>query len=317
MRMILIGLVGLTTILAIGGAISWWLSDQIETRFPPLGEPFRASQADLHYADVGTGPALVLIHGAGANLRDFDANLVTQLKDRFRLIRIDRPGSGYSRARSGRWLNPAEQAAVIGELLDALQVEEAIWIGHSWGGSLVMAALLNDPQRTRGGVMLAGAAYPWEGGVEIHHRLPAWPVLGPMLTHTLIPPIGAAALEGGAKAVFEPNEPIPDYAEKTGLALYLRPSQIAATATDVTSLSEFLELQAPRYGEIGNPMLLVHGVDDDIVPAWNHTDRLEKLLPDVEVLRLEATGHAPHHVHTELIAQRVAAFAGRALGAQP
>ncbi len=50
------------------------------------------------------------------------------------------------------------------------------------------------------------------------------------------------------------------------------------------------------------PLLMIHGKMDDVVPAWNHADRLMKLLPQAEPVELPETGHAPHHVRTEEVA---------------
>ncbi|MEM9301562.1 MAG: alpha/beta hydrolase [Pseudomonadota bacterium] len=317
MRLILwlAGLLGLGLVVLAG--LSAWLSRDTEARFPPLGPRVEAGKARLHYAVDGTGPALVLLHGAGANLRDFGPSLVPRLANDFKVIRIDRPGSGYSETLGDGWLNPSEQAGAVRALLRELGVEEAVWVGHSWGGSLVMSGLLDDPRAVRGGVLLAGAAYPWTGGVDLSDELPAWPVVGPVLTHTLIPVLGRMLLAGGTRAVFAPNPPTAGYREQTGIALYLRPGQFAATARDIRHLSPFLEEQAPRYTEISNPLLVIHGTEDTIVPAWNHTDRLERLLPQVEVVRLAETGHAPHHSHADAVAERIRIFARATLGGAP
>jgi pimeloyl-ACP methyl ester carboxylesterase len=64
-------------------------------------------------------------------------------------------------------------------------------------------------------------------------------------------------------------------------------------------------------------VLLIHGTEDDIVPAWNHTDRLSKILADVEVVRLPGVGHALHHTRTERVARLISDFSARVQSAGP
>jgi pimeloyl-ACP methyl ester carboxylesterase len=47
------------------------------------------------------------------------------------------------------------------------------------------------------------------------------------------------------------------------------------------------------------------------VPAWNHTDRLLKILPDVDVVRLAGAGHALHHTRTDQVARLISDFSRR------
>ena len=149
-RMLLTALATITLLVGVAGAIATWrLSRAAEADHPPIGRFIDVEGARLHFVDEGTGPALVLLHGAGGNLRDFEPSLVPALRDRFRLVRVDRPGSGYSRVTDGDWPDPNRQAALVLELLAELGVDEAIWVGHSWGGAVVMAALLSTPERVR------------------------------------------------------------------------------------------------------------------------------------------------------------------------
>ena len=116
-------------------------------------------------------------------------------------------------------------------------------------------------------------------------------------------------MEDQIEAAFAPNEPSPDYRRDTAIDLLLRPSQFSINGRDVRMLSSFLERQSRRYGAIEQPLLLIQGEEDDIVPAWNHADRLVKLLPQAEFRGLPATGHLPHHVRPEEVASEIARFA--------
>ncbi len=66
-----------------------------ETAHPPACEMTGIDGIELHMTVEGSGPPLVLLHGAGGNLRDFEP-LVPELARGFTVIRFDRPGLGHS-----------------------------------------------------------------------------------------------------------------------------------------------------------------------------------------------------------------------------
>jgi pimeloyl-ACP methyl ester carboxylesterase len=63
---------------------------------PPLGRFVDIDGGRIHYLEQGSGPTLLLIHGLGGQMRNFAHSLLERLKNNYRLIILDRPGSGYS-----------------------------------------------------------------------------------------------------------------------------------------------------------------------------------------------------------------------------
>lgn len=314
---LLFGLLGGVTLLL--GALylySAWASRAAVEAHPPHGRFVDVEGVRLHYLDVGTGPAIVLIHGASTTLQDFEASILPLLAKTYRVIAFDRPGYGYSSRPAGPWLDPARQARLLHEALLEIGVERSVLVGHSLGGAIVLAYALNHPQATAGVVLIGGAAYPWEGGVAWTNHVANLPVFGPLFASTLVFPLGQLLLDGAVKEVFAPNSPPPDYIERTGIVLALRPESFQASAEDVLRLSPYLEQQSHRYGTFAQPLLLITGDSDSVVPAWNHAHRLVRLLPQARLVELEATGHAPHHVHPEAVTTLITDFAAE-LGPRP
>ncbi len=280
-----------------------------ESAFPPIGEFALIDGVKLHYTQRGSGHPIVLIHGASTSLRDFEASLVEPLSQAYRVIAIDRPGHGYSERPNGEWPDPAEQARLIHKLLRQIDADAPLLVGHSWSGSVVLAYLLAYPDAASGGVLLAGGSHPWEGGVAWYNDLAGIPILGELFAWTLAYPLGQLAIDGGIKQVFAPN-PVPrDYKHNTGVELSLRPHAFLANAEDVRLLSGFLATQSQRYAEIKHPLLLFTGTQDDIVPAWNHADRLQGQVDRIERIDLQDTGHALHHARVEQVASAIDKFA--------
>jgi pimeloyl-ACP methyl ester carboxylesterase len=88
----------------------------------------------LHYVERGCGKTLVLLHGNGSMIQDFESSGLLELAaKKFRLIIIDRPNFGHSsRPRNVIWM-PDAQARLIQRALERLGVSQAIVVGHSWG----------------------------------------------------------------------------------------------------------------------------------------------------------------------------------------
>ena len=308
----LVRLIGLLAacggLLALYSAYGAWL---VEQDYPPLGRFVEVAGLRLHHVDAGDGTPVVLVHGASTTLRDFTASLMPHLSPSHRVLAFDRPGHGYSERPTGGWPNPAEQARYLHAALAELGVSQPVLVGHSWSGSLVLAYLLNHPGAAAGGVLLAGGSHPWEGGVAWTNEIAAVPVLGQMFAHTLLFPGGQVVLEQAIANVFSPEAPTTDYAQRTGIKLVLRPGNYFANAEDLRRLSDYLAEQSRDYARIERPVMIIHGTADDIVPAWNHTDRLVKILPDVDVVRLNGVGHALHHTHTDQVARLISDFSNR------
>jgi pimeloyl-ACP methyl ester carboxylesterase len=281
----------------------------LEALYPPIGEQVRLDGFQLHYIEAGNGPAVVLIHGSSTNLRDFTASIFDPLTRYCRVVAFDRPGHGYSTYPGQFWMNPEEQAVAIQEALRQLGIERSIWIGHSWAGAVVMAGLLEFPHEVKGGVLLSGAAYHWQGGVDWTNHVVDIPLARQLFLYAALMPVGRLLMDKMIDAAFLPNRPPLNYRRRTGVDLVLRPSQFTINGRDVRLLSDFLLQQSERYPTIDQPLLMIHGREDDIVPAWNHADRLIDLLPQAMLSELPVTGHAPHHVHTEEVARQIARFA--------
>jgi pimeloyl-ACP methyl ester carboxylesterase len=282
-----------------------------EKAFPPIGEQAKVEGLNVHFIEAGSGSPVVLIHGASTSLLDFHASIFEPLSVEHRVIAVDRPGHGYSDRPAGEWPNPAEQARLIRGLLRDLDVQDPVLVGHSWSGSVVLAYLLDYPEHAAGGVLLAGGSHPWEGGVAWYNELAGVPVLGRLFARTLVCPFGRLSLETAVHSVFAPNPVPPDYERRTGLPLSLRPGVFLSNAEDIRLLSGFLDSQSRRYADIRHPLLLVTGDEDQIVPAWNHADRLIQQAPAAELVVLEETGHGLHHTHSNRITDLISSFARR------
>ena len=117
--------------------------------------------ARLAYQVTGDGPAIVLVHGFGLDMRMWDAQL-PELEKRFRVVRYDCRGFGASGP-----LDPAVPYTHAGDLvalLDHLDIGDAVLAGLSFGGRVALQAALAAPERVRGLALLDAVldGVPWD-----------------------------------------------------------------------------------------------------------------------------------------------------------
>ncbi len=92
---------------------------------------------EIYYKDWGTGQPIVFHHGWPLSGDDWDAQMMFFLKQGYRVIAHDRRGHGRS-GQSSEGNNMETYAADVAELTAALDLKNAIHIGHSTGGGEVI-----------------------------------------------------------------------------------------------------------------------------------------------------------------------------------
>jgi len=207
-----------------------------------------ADVAELNYRDEGTGQALLLIHGVGANLQSWD-EVAPHLTPRFRVIRADLRGHGKSpllREPYSLERFAADQIA----LLDRLGIETAHVVGFSLGGLIAQTLALDWPARVeRLGLLSAVAGRTEEERAKVVSRL------------AVIREEGIVAVTGASRERWF----TPEFAAA-------HPDRIAARieeliANDKESYLEAYRVfgqseNAPRLHEIGHKTLVLTGEND-------------------------------------------------------
>jgi len=276
--------------------------------FPPLGRLVTVEGHRLHLLRMGSGPDLVMIHGASANLREFAMDLAPRLAGRFRVTLIDRPGLGWSDPVPED--TPGEQARLMRLAAESAGVARPLVLGHSYGGAVALAWALQA--QVSGVLMLAGAAMPWEGGLGPWYRLTA-SGMGRALVIPLVSAfVPARQIDRSIAATFLPQQPPPGYSKAAGVGLLLRRDTLARNARQVNALLPHIRAMQSQYHTIGAPVEILHGDADTIVPAHVHAGPLAALLPDAAVTLLPGLGHMPHQTHPEAVEAAVMRLAARA-----
>jgi hypothetical protein len=176
--------------LAMSALINRHRAKNAENDNPPPGQFLEVNGVRLHYVERGSGEPLVLLHGNGSMIQDFESSdLIDLAANSYRVIVFDRPGFGHSdRPRNVVW-TAAAQAELINSALNRLGVSHAIVLGHSSGASVAVALALKYPKLVQGLVLASGYYYPTLLADVVAFSAPAVRLGGVVLSHTLSPVI--------------------------------------------------------------------------------------------------------------------------------
>lgn len=281
---------------------------------PPSGQFLNVNGTEVHAHIEGSGPNLILLHGAGGNLRDFTLSMVDQLKGTFRVIAFDRPGHGYTEriaTRAGLGETPREQAALLSAAAKQLGVEKAIVAGHSFGGAVAMAWAVHHSDQVAGVVMIAGVSNEWEGELDDWYTR----TTGFFGRNILVPTLSALAsrdrIEETIKGIFAPDPVTEGYLDHVGFALSKSTVTLQSTTQQVGFVKPHIIAQEARYPELTMPIELVHGTADTTVPIDVHARVLVTQAQAANLTVLDGVGHMPHHVDEPAVLAAIRRAAAR------
>jgi len=102
----------------------------------------------LNALSAGEGEDVVMVHGLAANLAFWRLKIVPHLVDRYRITAYDLRGHGRSDMPESGY-SPVNMASDLEGLLDAMGIEQAHLVGHSFGGGVVLEFAVRHPRRVR------------------------------------------------------------------------------------------------------------------------------------------------------------------------
>jgi haloalkane dehalogenase len=113
----------------------------------------------IHYVDEGKGPTVLLLHG-NPTWSYIYRNIIKELRGECRLIALDYPGFGMSKAPSQYGFTPQEQSDAVLELIRHLQLKSIVLVVQDWGGPIGMNYAVQNRANLRGLVVMNTWAWP-------------------------------------------------------------------------------------------------------------------------------------------------------------
>lgn len=292
--------------LAAGAGYTAWTSARARVEQPPQGRFLAVDGVRLHYLEAGPpeAPAIVLLHGNVVDARDWlQSGVLQRLAETHHVIAFDRPGCGYSRRPRDRLWAPRAQARAIAAGMEALGLGPAVVAGHSVGVQTALNLALDHPERVRALALLSGYYFPTLRLDSLAVGLQAAPVVGDLLTHTLLRPIGRLASPLVAAQMFAPQKP-PSGFLKRPFELSLRPAQIHAYSADGFLMLLEARRLAQRYRELRLPIVAAAASEDLIVDPREQSQRFAAAV-EARFIDLGPAGHMAHHAAPERVAEAI------------
>lgn len=281
---------------------------------PPEGAFVKAADVEVYVQVAGPaeGKAVLLVHGFGAWSGTWRDTILALAAAGYRVIAVDLPPFGFSERPPARTYATAEQARRILGVLDALQVREAVFVGHSFGGRPTMEAAFIAPQRVRALVLVCAAlgldSPAAEAGGLAQAALAVRPLRNVLLAATGMNPLLSRRLLGSFVA---------DPAKLTDerIAIYRLPtSQQGSTdalgdwvMANFISPAPSLAADAAAYGGVRVPALVLWG-DRDTVTPLPQGENLAKRIPGSKLVVLKGIGHIPQIEDTAAFNAELLAF---------
>ena len=218
----------------------------------------------VSYVDHGgDGPVVVLLHSFLMDVTMWTPQVVA-FGDSYRLIAIDERGHGATPANApfDHWDVAKDTLAV----LDELGVESAAVVGTSQGGFVALRMALLAPERVSALVLLgsSGEAEDAQIAAAYHQLAEVWIAQGP---ETVIEAVANICLGD-----HDPSEWTPKWSE-------VEPERLRLIMDALIGRESVLE----RCGEIGVPVLVLHGTADLAYPVAK-AEALVAALPKAEPL---------------------------------
>jgi pimeloyl-ACP methyl ester carboxylesterase len=246
----------------------------------------------IHYEIAGQGkPFFLLLHGFGASTFTW-REIVQDLAERGTVVSFDRPGFGLTeRPLEWQGINPYSPQAnleLLEGILDHFDVEKAVLVGNSAGGTIAMQAALRFPERVQALVLVDPAIYSGGGA-------PVWirPVLSTPQMRRL-GPLFVRQVFGSADGLLNMAWHDPSRITPEIQAGYERPLQVEnwdRALWELTLASRESNLEEVLT-QVQTRTLVITGDDDRIVPT-DEAIRLAAELPNAELAIIENCGHVP------------------------
>jgi pimeloyl-ACP methyl ester carboxylesterase len=288
---------GVLVAAGVSALLNRWLAQKAERRNPPLGRFITVDGVRLHYVDRGTGTPLVLLHGNGSMIEDFESSgLIDLAAKNYRVIAIDRPGFGHSnRPRSTVW-TPQAQADLIAAALKKIGVPRAIILGHSWGTLVALALAVKFPQEVQALVLASGYYYPTARADVVMLSPPAIPLIGDLLSHTISPLLSRLMWPLLLRKIFGPS-PVPEKFKGFPEEMAVRPSQIRASAAESALMIPSAHTLEQQYRLLQMPVAIVAGAEDRLIES-EQSSHLHRDIPQSTLRSVPGTGHMVHQTAT-------------------
>lgn len=251
----------------------------------------------IHEEGEGAGVPVVFVHGYGSRLEAWRAVQPALALGR-RTVSYDQRGFGLSE-RTADGYGPHGHAADLLALMDALHLQRAVLVAHSYGAGVALTAALTAPDRVAGIVLVSPFAL--DAQLTSFLRWAQVPLVGEYLSASSFRGFAGekyqlAFADGGRFATLAALDEVE--------AIQAIPKSDEAALATVRAM-DYRDLQA-RYRTIAVPVRVVWGEADRVTPIRTLPTFAEHL-PQATFTRVPGVGHMPSWEAPAVVVENVTA----------
>lgn len=245
----------------------------------------------VHYRDQGprdAAKAVVLLHGTSASLHTWEG-WVAALEDEYRVVSLDLPGFGLT----GPFMEHDDYSidaytAFMGQMMDALEIDQAVIGGNSFGGEVAWETALAMPDRVSGLILVDAAGYPMQAqSMPLGFRIAQIPALSGLMNRVL----PRRVIESSVRNVYGNPDLVTDELVDRYYELTLREGNRAALSKRFAGIA-WRDESGERLATLQQPTLVIWGGQDRLIPPDNG-ERFARDIPNAELVMFDELGHVP------------------------
>ena len=272
-----------------------WLD---RTRYPFESNYLNLPEGRVHYVYEGEGRPIVMLHG-NPTWSFLYRHLIRGLADEYRCIAPDLLGFGLSEMPSTFSYRPADHARVVERVIDALDLRDAVIVGHDWGGPIGLDVATRQPDAVAGLVVTNTWMWPRQDiPSQVSSRIVATPLLKRLILRYNV----------FARVAFGVPYRVYGTFDESAYRHYMAPLAPSAArigswklASAVYASRDWLErLWERREAVAGMPALLLWGTRDPIHASF--LAQWQALFPNASEVVYDGVGHfVPEEVGPDLV----------------
>ncbi|NET00736.1 MAG: alpha/beta hydrolase [Sphaerospermopsis sp. SIO1G2] len=242
-------------------------------------------QKIAYYESYGTGKPIILIHGNSSSGLSYQKQFNSPLGAKYRLIAIDLPGHGYSEpfAEMSAYSIPG-YAAVVAATAEALDVQDAIFVGSSLGGHIILEAQSQLPQAQ--GLVIFGTP-PLATVLAIEELF----LPNEALKIGFKADISVEEAQAYATSFFAPGVPVP---QTPFINDILRTDGKARAGLAASVTQNAYEDEVEIVANLPIPLAIFHGQEEQLVNELYFDKLTIPTLWQNQVQVIAGAGHVPH-----------------------
>ncbi|MBU1360282.1 MAG: alpha/beta fold hydrolase [Gammaproteobacteria bacterium] len=259
-----------------------------------------------HVQRLGSGPALLLLHGTGASAHSF-RDLVSELATDFDCVAIDLPGHAFTSLPSARALSLRSIASGVSALMSTLRFSPRVVVGHSAGAAIGAQMCLDGGVSPSLLFSINGALLPLEGLSGL-----LFPPIAKALAATPLPSWLFARGVGDRQSVERLIRRTGSELDAQGVDLYAKLVRHPAHARAALAMMAGWRLgRLERHLKDLKPHLYLLAASNDLAVPAEVSRRVRDGVAGAEMSCIDDAGHLVHEERPAQVAALIRASAAR------